>query len=625
LSSVSDGNGNSAAYSYLANSSLAWQIAFAHSGTPEMTTSKQYDYLNRLSSISSTSNSFAYQYNAASQRTQAALIDGSFWNYQYDALGQVISGNKYWSDQTPVAGQQFDYAFDDIGNRTRTEAGGDQTGSNLRVANYSANNLNQYTQRDVPGYVDIMGDSLATNGITVNSQTPYRRVEYFRDQLSVANSSAAVWTNVTVSAPGQGSVMGNLFVPQTPENYTYDLDGNVLSDGRWNYTWDGENRLINMTSLSGAPSGSQLQLAFTYDYQGRWIQKLVSTNNGTNYIAQYTNRFVYDGWNSLAEMAPTGSLIRSYLWGNDLSGSPQGAGGVGGLLQVSYYGSSTTNCFVANDGNGNVAALVNAADGTVAAQYDYGPFGEVIRASGPMAKVNPFTFQTEAYDWETDKLYVKNRYYDPSTGRFLSRDPLGDAAFFDSYAGDKDEGTAEKLVESALGPAYCFAANDAISGIDLFGLDAVELSVITAIDDPFYSHGIDVSGFKTTQIVHVNEKGIVPPPYDYINATYIDGHAFPGNGSLTQSASAAGSTVTVNLAGTASTYFKRVIGAGSINYSYTIQLNFCTRKGTAVGWNEKFPSYTLWVGGPEVYHWSQQGGLKGLNQIAPPVHVTFSF
>jgi RHS repeat-associated protein len=68
--------------------------------------------------------------------------------------------------------------------------------------------------------------------------------------------------------------------------------------------------------------------------------------------------------------------------------------------------------------------MVNAANGTTAATYEYGPFGEVIRATGPMAKLNPFTFQTEVYDWETDKYYWKNRYYDSSSGKFLSRDPL---------------------------------------------------------------------------------------------------------------------------------------------------------------------------------------------------------
>jgi len=37
--------------------------------------------------------------------------------------GQVTSGKRYWQDGTPVAGQQFEYVADDIGNRTSTQAG----------------------------------------------------------------------------------------------------------------------------------------------------------------------------------------------------------------------------------------------------------------------------------------------------------------------------------------------------------------------------------------------------------------------------------------------------------------------------------------------------------------------
>ena len=165
----------------------------------------------------------------------------------------------------------------------------------------------------------------------------------------------------------------------------------------WNYTWDGENRLASLTSLSGGPSGSLLQLQFTYDYLGRRVPKLVSTNNGSSYVGEYTNRFVYDGWNLIGELTRNGTLLRGYYWGSDLSGSMQGAGGVGGLLEVAYNGSSTTNCFVSYDANGNVAGLVSAANGTAIANYAYGPFGEVIRSTGPMAKVNPFRFSTK-YD-----------------------------------------------------------------------------------------------------------------------------------------------------------------------------------------------------------------------------------
>ena len=46
--------------------------------------------------------SFRYAYNQANQRTQVTKTDSSHWVYQYDSLGQVISGKKYWSDGTPV-------------------------------------------------------------------------------------------------------------------------------------------------------------------------------------------------------------------------------------------------------------------------------------------------------------------------------------------------------------------------------------------------------------------------------------------------------------------------------------------------------------------------------------------
>ena len=86
-----------------------------------------------------------------------------------------------------------------------------------------------------------------------------------------------------------------------------------------------------MTSLSGAPSGSQLELKFTYDYMGRRIQKIVSTNNGSSYVGEYTNNYGYDGWNCMATMSPTFALSNTFMWGTDISGRMQGAGGVGGM------------------------------------------------------------------------------------------------------------------------------------------------------------------------------------------------------------------------------------------------------------------------------------------------------
>jgi RHS repeat-associated protein len=80
-----------------------------------------------------------------------------------------------------------------------------------------------------------------------------------------------------------------------------------------------------------------------------------------------------------------------------------------------------------------------------------GPFGEVIRATGPMAKANPFRFSTKYQDDETDLLYYGHRYYNASAGRWPSRDPAEGAT---------------------AGSLYGFVGNDPLDGFDVLGLDA---------------------------------------------------------------------------------------------------------------------------------------------------------
>jgi YD repeat-containing protein len=166
---VSDGT-NSAAYTYLANSPLIGNVVFKQNSTVRLTRTNQYDNLNRLSSVvwkagSTTVASFAYEYNAANQRTRCTLADGSYWLYAYDALGQVTSAKRYWYDGTPAAGQHNEYAFDEIGNRTTAKSGGDTNGWNLRTVGYTANNLNQYTAITTPGYEDILGVTWQRPGV----------------------------------------------------------------------------------------------------------------------------------------------------------------------------------------------------------------------------------------------------------------------------------------------------------------------------------------------------------------------------------------------------------------------------------------------------------------------------
>ena len=112
-------------------------------------------------------------------------------------------------------------------------------------------------------------------------------------------------------------------------DYNYDADGNLLSDGIWSYTWDAENRRTKMERTGKA------KLEFAYDYIGRRISKKSYTWNGSDWAVSGNLKFIYDGWNLISEIdAASNAIVRTYLWGEDISGSMQGAGGVGGLLAV---------------------------------------------------------------------------------------------------------------------------------------------------------------------------------------------------------------------------------------------------------------------------------------------------
>jgi len=224
---------------------------------------------------------------------------------------------------------------------------------------------------------------------------------------------------------------------------TYDLDGNLTFDGVWSYAWDAENRLssMSMTNLGGVADANRLRLEFIYDCQGRRFSKTVkSWSSSTNaFGSPVTTLFIYDGANLVAELATLNppsvpTVQRSYVWGLDLSRSLHGAGGVGGLLLLTTYGVSDTNCFVSYDGNGNVTALVNAVDSSPYAHYEYSPHGEPLRATGPMAIVNPFRFSTKYTENESGLVYYGLRYYSAASGRWISRDPIREVGGVNLYA-----------------------------------------------------------------------------------------------------------------------------------------------------------------------------------------------
>ena len=124
----------------------------------------------------------------------------------------------------------------------------------------------------------------------------------------------------------------------------------------------------------------------------------------------------------------------------------------------------------AYDGNGNVMKLIQLSTGTVSAEYGYGPFGEPLRATGAMAKANPFRWSTKYCDEETGLCYYGYRYYQPQMGRWLSRDLLGDQAFFARLTEKKTLAERLRLRRESRRPLYLLIGNSPIESLDWLGL-----------------------------------------------------------------------------------------------------------------------------------------------------------
>lgn len=383
--------------------------------------------------------SYAYQANTAGQRVYALQSGAAFndfgsstyFRYNYNSVGELTSaigylGNDPTATTTPLRGRGYGFSYDTIGNRLTASVDTESVNYTDGSSNLGANALNEYGDRGTLA-THVSGTALATAAITVNSATADRTSQ--GNYWDVALSDFGKNAQITVSASANGNTVSGttsaLLRPAT-ENFQYDADGNLTYDSVWHYTWDAENRLMSMTSITswGAPSRS---LTFTYDYLGRRVRKQAS---GPNPGDTYDYKFVYRGW-SLVAMIDTGTnkIIRSFVWG--MSSGPNGGGDL--ILETVQTDSTLTPYDVAYDGNGNVAALVSAADGTLGAVYEYDLYGQVLRREGTESADSPFRFGTYYTDRESGLIYYGHRYYDPTQGRFINRDPAEEAGGLNLY------------------------------------------------------------------------------------------------------------------------------------------------------------------------------------------------
>jgi len=372
------------------------------------------------------------------------------------------SGNKW---QTSFNISDYDYTNDDLGRRTSVIRTGaaftGTTGDNLDIYSYNARNELVGVDSHEGTVIDPPGTSITARnrgfaydpiGNRINSTTGTDPEVYY------CTNSVNAYTNLD-DDDGCAS-------PFT-RSFAYDADANMTGDGQWTYVWDKANRLAE-AKPSGTPTEGSKKLVFEHDYMDRRIRKKVFTYTSGAWPTTPTTdtRFIYDGWNLVLELDALNSnaVQRKFTWGLDLSGTRQGAGGIGGLLAVEDASGTPTNpsddlkYLYFHDANGNVGQLIDWAPiadwqslglssandwhaSRLVARYEYDAYGNSLLdptntgVSGAYAAANPFRFSSkycegglDASATSDDLYYYGYRYYRPDIGRWINRDPIGEGA-----------------------------------------------------------------------------------------------------------------------------------------------------------------------------------------------------
>jgi len=399
-----------------------------------------YDTLGRLVTLTDPkSNSFSYQYNAINQLTQVTYPDATIINYTYnysnlmsiqdtkgtmsftyDSVGRMKSFTNY--DAKVVS-----YDYDTEGNLLKL------TYPDNKAVNYAydemnrlkkvtdwLNNVTEYnydprgnlSSSSSPGLIttykyDVLGRLVKLLNYNANTTNITSAFEFTLDdsgnRTNISKYLPLISPFFNLANTSYTYNSANQLVSATNQSFTYDDNGNMLTHensgtpGNRSFTYNYDNQLSQYTANSG-------NLSFQYDALGNRINK-------TKYSIM--TKYIIDPNRSLpgvlCETTSSGIITSYYVYGLGLISKIQGANAY----------------FYQYDGIGSTVAITDK-NGIIKNKYDYDDFGNVATnstetTSNSFKYVGKYGVITDA----PDLLYMRARYYSPSIGRFINKDPIG--------------------------------------------------------------------------------------------------------------------------------------------------------------------------------------------------------
>lgn len=344
------------------------------------------------------------------------------------------------------------------------------------------------------GYSRVTGKTVQNSGNTVLSTSyAYRDIDAEHTTTQVSSLTSTFGGN-TVS-----------------HSYTYDANGNILSDGTttyaydslnqlvweyntaagkaWNYAYDLGGNILSKTEYDYADGQTSNPVTVSYTYGDAVWRDLLTAYNGEaityDGIGNPTN---YRGWGmtwqggrQLASMQKDGTTLsfsyndaglrtektvngstRRYIWNSSQLMADVGASDAfyfhyssgGELIGFTYKtADAETECILVKNQQGDVEKVISA-DGTILASYTYDAWGNVLTSEGSLAAANPIRYRGYYFDTETSLYYLQSRYYDPAVGRFINADDS-------SYLGADGTDNSYNL--------FVYCSNNPVMRIDITG------------------------------------------------------------------------------------------------------------------------------------------------------------
>lgn len=434
-----------------------------------------YDSAGRLGSIALPAGSLGISYDAAARPTSWTSPSGPTLAYSYDA--DLITGDALSGSVTGSVGLTYDTTFRlasvSVNGANSIAMGYDNddlaTSAGAMTLTWSAQN-----GLLAGSALGVVTDAWTYNGFgepatyTASvSATPQFSQTYTRDKIgrltALSETIGGVTTNYAYTYDAAGRLIEVDKNSTAVETYTYDDDGNRLSftggGGPQLATYDVQDRLTTYKGNTYAyTKAGELQsrgagavvTTFGYDPLGNLLNVTLTDGTAIAYLV--------DGRKRRVGKKVNGTLVQGFLYESDLRPVAE-LNGAGTVVSRFVYDTTRENVpaymikggqiyRIVTDANGSVRLVVNSATGSIAQRMDYDGFGQVVNDTSP--GFQPFGYAGGLYDRDTKLVRFGARDYNPETGRWTVKDPIGFAG------GDAN--------------LYAYVANDPVNSSDPTGL-----------------------------------------------------------------------------------------------------------------------------------------------------------